>query len=146
MKIRPVEAELFREDGRTDKQIRSYSLVAFHNSANAPKWFLFPHKLSIGRVKFRQPLPTCISRHKIPSLSPCPDRTMLPTEPAIYVARAFLWSPVTNRRLCPNFHHRPHKYFSVVGTGNRLQGVCVVASHDGSDVIFLNIRSSEGVQ
>jgi hypothetical protein len=87
--------------------------------------------------------------HKLtqnPITLPSRDSTMLPTERAIYVARASLWSLITNRRLCPNFHHSLHKYLSIVGKGNRLQGVCVVASHDGSDVIFLNIRSSEGVQ
>jgi len=71
---------------------------------------------------------------------------MLPTEPAIYFAKASLWSLITKRRLCPNFHHRLHKYFSIAGKGNRLQGVCVAARHDGNDVIFLNILSSEGMQ
>jgi hypothetical protein len=71
---------------------------------------------------------------------------MLPTEPAIYIVKAYLWSLITSRRLCPNFHHRLHKYFSIAGKGNRLQGVCFAAKHGGSDVIFLNILSSEGVQ
>jgi hypothetical protein len=80
------------------------------------------------------------------STTPPFSSPMLPTERAMYVARASLWSLITNRRPCPNFHHRLHKYFSIAGKGNRLQGVCVVASHDGSDVIFLNIRPSEAVQ
>jgi hypothetical protein len=35
MKIRPVRAELFHADGRTDRQTKL--IVAFRNFANAPK-------------------------------------------------------------------------------------------------------------
>jgi len=37
MKIRPVEAELFHADKRTDGQTKTKLLVAFRNFANTPK-------------------------------------------------------------------------------------------------------------
>jgi hypothetical protein len=56
MKIRPVGAELFHADGRTDRQDEAKLVVVFRNFAKAPKNIIGP------RALFRTPPPPPRSR------------------------------------------------------------------------------------
>jgi hypothetical protein len=82
----------------------------------------------------------------VPAVCPCFSRLSDGdfSDWAVFTAvSAFRWSlSISSTLPCPIFHHQLHKYFSLRRGRGRLLGVCVPAGHDGSDVIFLNIRSS----